>query len=1295
MRRMLALFLTASLILAVGSSAAAWSRLVVASSVTAWPRLTVASSVAAVPSMGSASSDAASDQVVRAVVDFSDGFAGWRVFGSGLLQLTSEQAVSGSSSLKLTGRTASWNGAALDLDPILTDGGTYQFSIYVRLASPTEGVLGHMTVCENRRDGSTSYSWISSEVPLSAEEWVLLESEQYMLNAKEVSSAFLYVEVTDPSASFYMDEFVIGGDSPLRGAYAEIAEVQRLVADNAPGVPLLKEIYQDRFLIGFATDSVSAATPIKDHFSAITLENSLKWDSIHPQPNQYRFAPADALVNFAKENGMKVIGHTLVWHSQTPDWVFEHPDGTPLTREELLARMEEHIKTVVSHYKGQIYSWDVVNEAVDNTGGGWGLRETKWRQIIGDDYIEYAFRFAHEADPSAELYYNDYGATSPGKRDAIYQLVKGLTEKGVPIHGIGMQGHWSLDSPSEADIRAAIELYSSLGVKVSITEMDMSVYNQAQPYPDKLPEAVQERQAERYAQCFHIFGEYADMIDRVTFWGTNDRFSWINRADRPDHPLLFGKQYEIKPAFWAVVEPGQPWFMTSGRYEGAAKLFDAQGSVIAKLVPSDYSVTELQTLGLELGAVRSAEIAKGYMMEVAATPVFGDEPQVYSGEVEGLNLEGALGLAIRPAGARNLLLGRPVEASHLQERAARAIDGQLVSSWSPRFEPPYWLSVDLGSRYLLTRWVVYHRGSSGVGGTQTSGPINTSDFRLQASNDGVTWFDVDVVEGNTDYVTDRVLEPVEAQYVRLLVTKPTSFDFDRDLVIYEWEVHGTVRQPLDFGDGTAHVGSFMRPLDRSEIAKSYKPLGDHNPLMPHRFSADPYALVYGDRVYVYSTNDVIERDGAGRIVDNSYGKIHTINCISSDDLVNWTDHGWIYIGPQNQGVARWAGNSWAPAAAYKNIDGQDRFFLYFSNNANGIGVLTSDSPIGPFVDPIGRPLVSRQTPNANVVWLFDPAIVLDDDGTPYLYFGGGVPEGRAAMPNTARVVQLGDDMISLAGTPQLVEAPWFFEAAYVNKIGNTYYFSYCTNWASRQGVVSEYMTDTAEIAYMTSESPTGPWQYRDSVLKNPGRYFGSWGNNHHSIVEFNGSWYIFYHTQVLQDAMGIKGGYRSVHVDRLTITEDGVIRPVTPTRQGVAQLKHLNPYQTNEAETIAWAGGISATPTSEPSASFGPVNMVVEKSATGDLAGFVGVAGVDFGTESPLRFVAKVSSEQAGGVIWVVPDSPDSQPIAYVEVPDTGDLQGFVEATVDLVGEITGVHDLFFVMTGGRFYFDAWSFVRN
>lgn len=223
------------------------------------------------------------------------------------------------------------------------------------------------------------------------------------------------------------------------------------------------------------------------------------------------------------------------------------------------------------------------------------------------------------------------------------------------------------------------------------------------------------------------------------------------------------------------------------------------------------------------------------------------------------------------------------------------------------------------------------------------------------------------------------------------------------------------------------------------ITKGYKGVDDTNPLMTQRFGADPYAMVYRDRVYIYMTADVFEYNTDGNVKENTYSKIHQINMISTNDMVNFTDHGSINAASQT-GIAKWAKNSWAPAAAWKEIDGKDQFFLYFADGGGGIGVLQADSPIGPFRDPLGKGLITRKTPNcANVFWLFDPAVLMDDDGRAYLYFGGGVPEGKAVAPGTARVVELGADMISIVGNPQTIEVPYLFEDSGIHKAGGKYY----------------------------------------------------------------------------------------------------------------------------------------------------------------------------------------------------------------------------------------------------------------
>jgi len=473
------------------------------------------------------------------------------------------------------------------------------------------------------------------------------------------------------------------------------------------------------------------------------------------------------------------------------------------------------------------------------------------------------------------------------------------------------------------------------------------------------------------------------------------------------------------------------------------------------------------------------------------------------------------------------------------------------------------------------------------------------------------------------------------------------------------------------------------------LAPSLKKEGENNPLITQDFGADPFAMVYKDRVYVYMTHDVLMYDADGNITENSYGLINRLRCISSADLVNWTDHGYIHIGGI-KGVSLWARNSWAPSAAWKNIDGKDQFFVYFSNGAGGIGVLTADSPTGPFKDPLGKALITHSTPGcADVVWLFDPAVLLDDDGRAYLYFGGGIPEGMAHAPKTARVIQLGDDMISTVGEAVVIDAPYLFEDSGINKIGDRYYYSYCTNFSNRAGAIGDIVPPPGEIAYMTSNSPMGPWQYQKTILKNPGAFFGTGGNNHHSMVQFKDKWYIFYHAFLLQDAKKIKGGYRSTNVDEVTIGPDGIIQDIRGTRTGVQQLEWLNPYEKVQATTMSNNGGISVI--EEDKRSFKePTIVSLADIEDGD---WIKVSGVDFGDETAVSFTIKYSSNGSTGAIKLVSDSLDGNVVTYVEIKDTGGFNNYTELTVP-VKEITGVHDIYMIFAGTGYHVNEWSFSR-
>jgi endo-1,4-beta-xylanase len=342
--------------------------------------------------------------------------------------------------------------------------------------------------------------------------------------------------------------------------------------------PGLKDAAPPDMLIGVALGGrqttgqephVEALVP--RHFSSLTPENELKWERVHPEPDRYDFGPADRAVAFAEKHGMAVIGHVLLWHQQTPAWVFAGEDGKPLDRETALGRLRAHIQTVAGRYRGRIKGWDVVNEAVNDDGS---MRETPWLETIGEDYIARAFEYAHEADPDAELYYNDYNVWIPEKRATILRVVTELRKQGLRVDGVGAQGHWLIDAPSLAQIEAMIADVKAAGFRVPITELDvdplprdprmygadlavkMKMRDDTNIYEDGLPADIQQELAERYGAIFRLFLTHKDSIPRVTFWALTDGDTWLNGFPIPgrvNHPMLWDREGRPKPAFEAVL----------------------------------------------------------------------------------------------------------------------------------------------------------------------------------------------------------------------------------------------------------------------------------------------------------------------------------------------------------------------------------------------------------------------------------------------------------------------------------------------------------------------------------------------------------------------------------------------------------------------------------------------------------------------------------------------------------------------------------------------------------------------
>ncbi len=380
---------------------------------------------------------------------------------------------------------------------------------------------------------------------------------------------------------------------------------------------------------------------------------------------------------------------------------------------------------------------------------------------------------------------------------------------------------------------------------------------------------------------------------------------------------------------------------------------------------------------------------------------------------------------------------------------------------------------------------------------------------------------------------------------------------------------------------TLPEASSVSEMQKLMAQKAFKMPEENNPIIAHKYGADPAVLEYQDTLYVYTTNDMQQLEFTKGKIDNGYNKITTLNVFSTKDMVNWTDCGEIKVAGKNdlQGAALWASNSWAPAVAWKNINGKDKFFIYFADSGNGIGVLEGESPVGPFIDPIKEPLISRKTPTcAKINWLFDPAVIVDEDGQGYLYFGGGHDPDKYEHPMNARAAALAEDMVHIKGEPQVIDAPFLFEDSGINKIGDTWYYTYCTNWQDRKDSKDPDKMPIAVIGYMTSKNPLGPFEYKGYTLENPGTYFGPWGNNHHWIFSFRGKWYIAYHTQTLEKTVGHeKGGYRNIFINDFEVNTDGSLPIQKVSKKGVAQLCNFKLGETVPAATFAASRNVAVT----------------------------------------------------------------------------------------------------------------------
>lgn len=460
----------------------------------------------------------------------------------------------------------------------------------------------------------------------------------------------------------------------------------------------------------------------------------------------------------------------------------------------------------------------------------------------------------------------------------------------------------------------------------------------------------------------------------------------------------------------------------------------------------------------------------------------------------------------------------------------------------------------------------------------------------------------------------------------------------------------------------------------------YKSDENANPISGNIFCADPTAVEYNGRLYVYGTNDHQQYEAVGDNGSNTYEHIKSFVIFSTDDMVNWTYHGKIETGE----IAPWIISSWAPSITSRvEADGLTHFYLYFSNNGCGVGVLTATDPCGPWSDPLGQPLISTATegltdcPNP-----FDPGVCIDDNGVGWLSFGGGRASGGSNyMPGTARIVQLGEDMLSLSGEIAEIPAPYFFEASELNYINGTYVYTYNTSWDSR----SKWEIDgiakpsTCSMAYMTTKTPldSDSWQYRGDYFYNPGESGMDYSNNHSHLHKYNGKYYLFHHNMLRQSMMETRGGFRSLAVVEIQVDEQTLeITKTGSTAQGVQQAGNPDPYAENQGETLFTSGGIG----------YEYDGALVKAAKSEEDGAWIYIKGVDFGEREAEFFTAVV---KGSGTIEVRADDMANPAAAAISF-ENGEYTGVYGS---LSEQLSGTHDLYIMISSKDICLDSWSFL--
>lgn len=1230
--------------------------------------------------------------------DFEVTYEGW--YGnSENVNLIAEYGAgyNGTRGMLVSGRTSSLDGASASKGFYLSGGVDYNYSVQVY--SDTAEKFRLSLLCIDEETGEETEVELSNK-KVNAGEWTKISADY---TAPENSYEFRLTIRTDSTRDFSFDDVLVTTEDTRQENVAHAVD-----AANAG----LKNVFGKYFRVGnilnggTINNSAITANILKD-CSSLECENETKADAILVQSGSTNnninisLSRCASIMDFCVKNKIGLRGHAFVWHSQAPSWFFKdnfQNNGNWVSSSVMDQRLESYIKNTFAAIKQQyptldLYAYDVCNECISDdanrtNNGQDGSRvagdnnvtggTSAWVSVYGNNsFVEKAFTYARKYAPEGcDLYYNDYNEYWDHKRDCIYNMCKSLYQKGL-LDGVGMQSHIPANATGFAGTDSYIEAmkkYLSIGCDVQVTELDISLESGKYSLQD---------QANKYKAIFQAAMDWNKnpqsdgRVKAVCIWGPNDANSWLIAGS---DALLYDKNNQPKPAYTTLMgmvpqsewvdgyqgdndEPVKPnefgWYFQDG-FEGDICTWESRGA--SSILTSGRTAFVGNESLLVQERTDSWNGASRTLNPRAFVP--GNE---YSFSSNVMYFDGAatdtfyMKLEYTDAAGKT-------QYSTIAE--GTAVKGEWVQLANKNYKIPedasnmrlYIETAETTNNFYIDEVIGAIAGTSIIG-AEPSVKISLGDVNCDGK---INIFDLCEAKNGYKNGFEKTAWKIAAD-----VDQSGVFDTTDIKLLQQYISHVITKFPV--AEKVINKAEMEKLFSSVNVTESYKKDGENNVLYTQRFGADPGFMVYKDRMYVYTTNDAFEYKD-GQLQENSYN-VQTINCHSSADLVNWTDHGAMPVAGRNStGPAKWAGYSWAPDACWKNINGKDKFFLYFADSAGGIGVVTADSPTGPWSDPLGHALINRQTENSNVTWLFDPAVFVDDDGKAYLYYGGGVPDGKQANPDTARCVQLGDDMISIVGTPRNINPPYLFEDSSILKVGNKYVYSYCTNWNTSG---NPYGFNNAEIAYMTADNPLGPFTYQGVMFKNPASYqLDGGGNNHHSLVKFKGNYYLLYHSRVIERRMGVNDGkglnYRSTHLDSATVSNDGKIS-VTGTMTGVKQIETLNPYNKVQAETMYnQSKGIT-------------VNGLSDTTVSASKGEWIKVKGAEFGNGA--SSVTVRASSKNGAVIKICTGAATGTAIGYVEIPAGGNMSE-IKVPVD---SVSGTKDLTFVFSD-QADIDWWSF---